>query len=205
MAVRQIIGNQVAGIRYSYRTDDFSDWEDVPTRQYFFDIGTQRSFFKDTNGKIWDLYVNKKAYINYFDFSNNLVTIIDTAGVWEKLNTSTTSLFSEGLFAHQNNRVTYGAGFIGGQVLPIVCQIEGIVSVSAGNNDEVHVAFFKNGQLYPCSEQSVVCSPGGKSSAVPFHCLVELEDQDFIEVYVKNQSSSNNITLDNVNVIVKEL
>jgi hypothetical protein len=142
----------------------------------------------------------KPHYINYFEFTGNPITNIVSSATWYKLNTnSTTSLFSRGDLVHTNNRVTYTG------TTSKVFQIEGIVSVSAGNNEQIHASFFKNNSLYPCSEQSTVTSSGGKSTALPFHCIVELQTNDYIEVFVKNQSNTTNITLDNVNVIVKEM
>jgi len=138
------------------------------------------------------------AYANYFDFDSASVTNIVTAGVWVKLNTNTTLGFSRNGLAHSNNRITRTGD-------KRVFQMDGIVSIGSGNNQEIHVAFFKNEELFPCSEQSVVTSAGGKRNAVPLQCLIELDTNDFIEVYVKNQSATDNITLGNVNVIIKQL
>jgi hypothetical protein len=138
------------------------------------------------------------GYINYFEFSGSAVTNIASSNTWYKLNTnSTTSLFSRGDLVHTNNRVTNTGS-------TEVFKIEGIISVSSGNNNEIHAAFFKNNSLYPCSEQSAILTSGGKSSALPFHCVVELQNNDFIEVWVKNQNATTNITLSNINVIVTQ-
>jgi hypothetical protein len=191
---------QVAGIKYTYRTDDSSDWSLVPNRNYFFDLNAQKVFWKDSRGQIWDIYVNQKQYINYFEL-NGSVTTITTVDTWVKLNTvATTSLFSAGgELVHTNNRITYTGA------IPRVFQIEGIISVSSGNNHEIHAAFFRDGTLYPCSEQSVVASSGGKSGALPFQCVIELQENEYVEVWVKNSTATTNITLSNLNVITKEL
>jgi len=145
-------------------------------------------------------WVNRnKSFINYFEFSGNAVTTIVASDTWYKLATSgTTSLFSRNDLVHTNNRVTNTGD-------TKVFKIEGIISISAGNNQEIHAAFFKNDNLYPCSEQSILLSGTGKSSALPFHCLVELEQNDYIEVWVKNATGTTNITLSNVNVIITEM
>jgi hypothetical protein len=191
---------QVAGIKYTYRTDDSSDWSLVPNRNYFFDLNTQKVFWKDSRGQIWDIYVNQKQYINYFEL-NGSVTTIKTADTWVKLNTvATTSLFSAGgELVHTNNRITYTGA------IPRVFQIEGIMTVESGNNNEIHSAFFRNDTLYPCSEQTVTMSGSGKGAAVPFHCVIELQQNDYIEVWTKNFGATTDITLSNLNVITKEL
>lgn len=140
----------------------------------------------------------KPAYINYFDFDSDSVTTITTADTWVKLNSDTTSLFSRNGLVHTNNRVTNTGG-------KRVFKLEGIISVAAGNNNEIHAAFFKNDVIHPCSEQSTITNSGNKVNALPFHCLIELDTNQYIEVWVKNKLSTTDITLGNVNVIVTEI
>lgn len=140
----------------------------------------------------------KPAYVNYFDFSSNSVTDITTPDTWVKLNTDTLSVFSRNGLVHTNNRVTNTGD-------KRVFKLEGILSVASGNNNEIHAAFFKNGVIHPCSEQSTVTNSRDKVNALPFHCLIELEANQYIEVWVKNKLSTTDITLGNVNVIVTEI
>jgi hypothetical protein len=139
------------------------------------------------------------AYINYFDFSSGAVTTIAQADTWYKLNATTTQGFSRDGLVHSNNRITWTGS------TTRVFKVEGIVSVESGNNNQIHVAFFKNEALHPCSEQEVTTSGSGRASNIAFHCLVELAQNGFVEVYVKNASGTTGITLDNVNVIVSQL
>ena len=139
------------------------------------------------------------AYVNYFDFSSGSVTNIVASNTWYKLNTSTTQGFSRDGLVHSTNRVTWTG------TTTRVFKLEGIVSVESGNNNQIHVAFFKNGELHPCSEQDVTTSGSGRASNIAFHCLIQLAQNDYIEVWVKNASGTTGITLDNVNVIVSQL
>jgi hypothetical protein len=138
------------------------------------------------------------AYANYFDFSSASITSVVASNTWYKLNTSTVSGFSRDGLVVSNNRITNTG-------TKRIFKIEGIVSVSAGNNNEVHAAFFKNNFIHPCSEQSANTGPGNRVTALPFHCLIELDTNDFIEVWVKNSTHIQNITLGNINVIITEL
>ena len=139
------------------------------------------------------------AYNNYFDFSSGAVTTIAQADTWYKLNTTTTQGFSRDGLVHSNNRITWTG------TTTRVFKVEGIVSVESGNNNQIHVGFYKNDALWPCSEQEVTTSGTGKASNIAFHCLLELAQNDFIEVWVKNATGTNDVTLDNVNVIVSQL
>ena len=139
----------------------------------------------------------KKAYINYFDFTSEAVTSIANSNEWTLLNSTTTEGYSNNGLVHTNNRITNTG-------VKKIFKVEGIASVASGNNNEIHLAFFKNGVLHPCSEQSGITTSGGKASAIPFHCLVELEKDDYIEVYTKNSTSDLDITLYHINVIVTQ-
>jgi hypothetical protein len=144
----------------------------------------------------------EKAYVNYFDFESNSVTNVVNSDTWYKLNTNTTSLFSNNGLIHSNNRVTNV------NERSLIVQMEGIASLSANNNTEIHISFFKNDTLIPCAEQIETTSARGNTfftSVIPFHCVTELEEDDYIEVWVKNKNTTDNITIANLNVIIKEL
>lgn len=162
--------------------------------------GEEYLLTSDSNGVAsWKNPTLLKQYINYFEFSGSPVTSISALGAWVKLNTSgTTSPFSNGDLIHTNNKVTYTG------TTARIFKLEGIVSISAGNNESVHAAFFKNNVLYPCSEQSIVTRSVGPTP-IPFHCVTELLNNDYVEVFVKNTTSTTSITLSNVNVIITEL
>jgi hypothetical protein len=140
-----------------------------------------------------------KAYLGYYDFSSGSVTNIEQSGTWYKLNSDTVSDFSRNGIVHTNNRATN----IGNKR---VFKVEAIASLQAGNNQQIHLAFYKNGTtLLSCTEQSVNTGLGNRISALPIHCLAELGQNEFIEVWVKNETSANNVTTDNLNVIIQEL
>lgn len=138
------------------------------------------------------------AYANYFDFESNLTTSITTAEEWVKLNTNTTAGFTRNGLTHSNNRLTYSGP-------ATVFQLLGIASLTSSPNVQINLAFFKNGELWPCSEQNVTTGTGGRANSVTSSCLIELEEGDFIELYVKNVTSTADVTLDNINVIAIQL
>lgn len=146
--------------------------------------------------------LSEKAYVNYFDHSSQQITPITTTDVWEKLNSSTILALSRDGFQHTNNRITN----IG---LPKVVKAEGIISIQTIASDlEIHLSFFKNGQLLPSSEHSVFTkSHGGNhfASAVPFQCITEFDTGDFLEVFIKNSTTAAQVTLEKLNVIITEL
>lgn len=141
----------------------------------------------------------KPSYMNYFDFSSASDTTFVSSGTFCKLVTETTLGFSRNGLVHSNNRVTYtGSG-------TKIFNINGILSASGSTNNKIHAAIFKNGALWPCSEQDTTVGTGAAQFNIPFQCLVSLESGQYIEVWVKNNSGTNKITLDNVNVLIVEM
>ena len=65
-------------------------------------------------------------------------------------------------------------------------------------------AFYKNGAIVDSSEMDVTCSAAGKASTTHIQTIVNLGVNDYVEVWVKNQSS-NNVTLVHLNVIITEI
>lgn len=142
------------------------------------------------------------AFINYFDYDSASVTTVTTSGTWYKLNSDTTSLFSENGLVHSNNRITNTS-------YSKIIQAHAITSLEAGNNNIVHIAFFRGTgagtpTIIPCSEQQTTIGANNKAYAVPIQCVFTLDTDEWVEVWVKNETATTNITLDNLNVIVNE-
>ena len=136
------------------------------------------------------------SFINYFDVGSNSVTIISDTN-FHKLNSVTVlGLFNDN-FTHTNNRVTNNNNSRN-------VKIEGNISVSSNNNDVLHFAIFQNGVIIASSEIDVTCSASGKAQSNPIQCVTNMASNDYIEIYVRNESS-NDVTLTHMNMIVTEL
>lgn len=153
-----------------------------------------------SDGLLWNgTTLTGPAYINCFMYGSSYTTAVASSGTWYKLNVETTEGFSRDGFVHTNNRIENTDGYR-------VCKCEAIISISSGNNNEIHIAFYKNGtDIVPCSEQELVTNSGGRLSGAAIQCLVPLDEDDFVEVWVKNQSNSNDIDCENYNLIVSEM
>ena len=96
MAATAITGNQVAGIKYTWRTDTSLDWPSVPNGTYFFDLNTQQVYYKDINSSIIDI----------FNSSLNKVAAIFTPGVAGSPNTITHNLGTSDIIVQLWDSVT---------------------------------------------------------------------------------------------------
>ena len=152
----------------------------------------------DNNTEILQRIVRSKfnSFINYFDFSSNSVTTITTTSFY-KLNSNTVLGLYNDNFTHSNNRVT---NTVNSRNVKAECNL----SVSSGNNNVLHIAFFKNGVKVDSSEIDATCSGNGKAQSNPIQCVVNMDVNDYLEVWISNESS-NDVTLAHFNVIVTEL
>jgi len=81
--------------------------------------------------------------------------------------------------------------------------ITGHIEVSAGNNNEIDIAAFKNNTIIPGSTTKVITTSGGKTSSLPGMAIVELSNGDIVDIRVKNKSATTNITVSSLNVLIK--
>jgi hypothetical protein len=139
-----------------------------------------------------------KDYINYFDVSSGSQTTMTASNTFYLLQATTTQGFVKGGFTHSNNYIERTGA-------DTVVEAQATISFEGGNNKDYHVAFFKNGLLRPCSEVSTSANGNGKPSFLVSQCLVPLDTGDYLEVYVKNVTDTTNLTLETLNVIIKEI
>jgi hypothetical protein len=134
--------------------------------------------------------------LNFFDFSSSSVTS-GSQDVWTPLVTSVTQGFQRnGISVASNGLITYTG-------TPKQFQFSFIVSLIGSSNRKIHAAMFKNGSLWPCSE-FVQVLPSGAETSIPSQCTIPLASGDTLEVRVKCSTHALSITLDNLNVIIKE-
>lgn len=138
----------------------------------------------------------KPSAINFFDFSSSSTTIL-TQDVWQPLSASITIGFDrDGLSVNSAGLVTYTG-------VNKSFRLSAIAALLGQSSRKLHVAFFKNGQLWPCSE-FVSIIPSANETTIPTQCVVPMSTGDTIQVYVKCSTHAVTVTLDNLNVIINE-
>jgi len=143
---------------------------------------------------------SKPGYLNIFDFDSGLLLLLNN-DEWATINGEFQVGFQRnGLLLRDQSGIIQYTG-----ATPKIFQVEFIVAMTGASGRKLHVALFKNGDLWPCSEFAETIPPGGGEVSIPAHCLVSLSTDDAVQVYVKCSNNSANITLDNCNVIIKEL
>jgi hypothetical protein len=134
--------------------------------------------------------------LNFFDFASSGTTTL-AENVWSPINATITTGFNRnGLSVNASGLVTYTG-------TAKHFRVSAIVAVIGQSSRKIHVAIFKNAELWPCSEFVSVIPSAGETS-IPSQCVVPLSSGDTIRMYVKCSSHAVTLTLDNLNVIINE-
>ena len=134
--------------------------------------------------------------LNFFDFASSGTTTL-AENVWSPINATITTGFNRnGLSVNASGLVTYTGDLK-------YFRTSAIAAILAQSNRKIHVALFKNGELWPCSEFAQAAGSVNEVT-IPSQCVVPLSSGDTIQMYVKCSSHAITITLDNLNVIINE-
>jgi hypothetical protein len=181
----------------------------IPTEGYILDTinfsggGTYLSGVSYIDNKT--RFVNSKGIDNtaeignYYMTNNATVTTISTVDTPVKALGTTTANAINQKFTHTDNRLTY----VGALIRDF--QVTATVSLTSGNNRVIGVYVAKNGVVISSSEMYSTTSGSGRSESVTCQTILELNENDYVEIWVENSSNSDDITVEYLNVICKSL
>lgn len=135
---------------------------------------------------------------NYFMTGNATATVIAVIGTYVKVAGTTTAIaantqrFSTAI----SNRATFTGTIT--RRYRVTCN----ATMTAGNGQALGVALFKNGVLIAESESVTTTTGVGQAASQISFALAELATNDFLEVFVKNNTAVANITVTILNVAV---
>ena len=136
---------------------------------------------------------------NYYMLNNTTATTVASSGVAYKIAGTTTANTINQKFSHSDNRLTYTGGLIRD------FQVSATASLTSGNNNVIGLYVAKNGVVISSSEMYATTSSGGRAESIACQTILDMEENDYIEIWVENDSSATNITVEYLNVICKSL
>ena len=140
---------------------------------------------------------NSAEISQYFMHANTTTTVVVSTGVaYKALGTTTSSAMTQ-KFTNTNNRATY-VGSIARNFL-----ITASLSAESGNNNQIGVYIAKNGTLINESVVYGTTSGTGRGENIVAQTLVELSENDYIEIFVENESSTASILVTDLNLIIQ--
>lgn len=179
----------------------------VPTEGFILDTcnfsggGTYLPSLNHTDNE--SLFVNNVGIINSADVSqyymngNATATVVSVQGDTYKVAGTTTSSSVTQKFTNTNNRATY----IG--ALTRFFKVTATLSANSGNNNQIGCYVAKNGSIIADSEVYITTNASGRAEAATVQTLVQLTANDYIEIFVENDSGTTDITVTDLNVIIE--
>lgn len=154
-----------------------------------------KSLFSNVQG------VENSASVGMMTMQGNATaTTITTQAVAVKAAGTTTFQSSVSQkFSHTDNRLTY-TGAITRRF-----RVGAVASMLATNNTQLGSYIAKNGSVISFSEIYTTADGNNRSENTAIQAVVDLEENDYIEFWVENDSGTANITVEDLSVIVEAL
>ena len=143
---------------------------------------------------------NSAAITGYYMQGNATATTISGTGTPTKVaGTTTESSISQKFTVTTTNRATYSGAISRDFKVTVVC------SIASGNGHQIGVYVAKNGTELTESETYVTTNASGRLENGSVQVLTNLSQNDYIEIFVENNTAATNITVEDLNVIIQAL
>lgn len=144
--------------------------------------------------------INNSAEISYYTMNGNATaTTIANTGTPVKVAGTTTSQSITQKFTNTNNRATFTGAIVR------TFRVSAILSCTSGNNHQIGVYIAKNGNVLNETESYITTGGTGRAEGAKVQGVVELTQNDFIEIFVENNTAITNITVQDLSVIIEAL
>lgn len=155
---------------------------------------SNNALFQNCRGIINSANIGQMYFIN-----NATQNSIAAQGVFEKIDGTTTASTINQKFSHSLNRLTYVGGLTKEFVVTASCSANSVTTPSA----VVLVRIAKNGATIAESESQVTTSNSGRNENFFSQAIVNLAPNDYIELFIANDTSTNNVLVTDLNVLVR--
>lgn len=141
--------------------------------------------------------VNGQMYMN----DNSTATTVSATDTYYKISGTTLASPDNQKYSHSNNRLTCGA------TIERTYLIQCTLSFSSGNNNVCGFGFYdsKLGDIRTPSRTKATANSAGRAENLTMSCVVKHSEGDYIEIHGQNTSSTSNITVTDMNVVITEI
>jgi hypothetical protein len=180
----------------------------IPVESYILDTvnfsggGTYVTGVLHTDNKsLWENNkgISNSSEIAYYTIQDNVTATTITVNVPAKIAGTSVSQSITQKFSHSNNKATYTGG------VTRSFKVSAILSLTSGNNHQVGIYVAKGGSILAESETYVTTSGAGRAENAKVQAVTELATNEFIEIWVENETSSTNITVEFMSVVIESL
>ena len=141
--------------------------------------------------------VNGQLYMQ----NNATATVISASSTFYKVLGTTSASADNSKYSHSNNRLTNNAN-ISRKYL-----IQCVLSFTSGSTHVCEFGFYdsKLGAVRTPSRTKATSNAGGRAENVSFACVVSHSNGDYLEIHCSNNTSSQNITITDMNFVITEI
>jgi hypothetical protein len=155
---------------------------------------SNNSLFQNCRG------ITNSANLGQMYFLNNATqNPIAAQGVFEKIEGTTSASPVNQKFNHSLNRLTYVGGLTKEFVITASCSANSVTTPSA----ILLVRIAKNGATIAESEVQATTSNAGRSENFYCQAITNLAPNDYIELFIANDTSANNVLVTDLNVLAR--
>jgi len=141
-----------------------------------------------------------KGIAQYYMNNNATATTINTQDVFVKAAGTTSEGISAVNFTVSTNKALYSLNTSANY------RVTAMLTASSGNNETIKARIALNGTTQARSEQKIETDGAGDAHQIVIEDIVTLSaDTDYIEIFVANGSSTTNITVIDLHVIIEKL
>lgn len=134
----------------------------------------------------------------YYVENNATATIIGGAGTYVKLAGTTTALAANSGFSHTNNRLTCTS------VVSKLYSVKAIVTFTSTAGNIIAIKIYKNGSEILGSKVRTTANAAGREENVSSFGFTELALNDYVEIWVTNETAANNVVGVDYSLLVTE-
>jgi hypothetical protein len=140
-----------------------------------------------------------KGLAQYYMISNSTATTISAIDTFYKIAGTTLQGAAPSNFILADNKAT----FTGNNTTNF--KVTAILSLTSGNNQDIHIQIAKNGIVQARSNQEILTGGSGQAQNLVVKDIFTLATNDYIEIFTANKTSATNVTVVNLNVIIEKL
>ncbi len=140
---------------------------------------------------------NSVTATGYYAVAESTVTPIGSVNVPAKAVVTTTAMGVSQRFTLTDNRATYDG------VLDQAFKTSAILNLEAGPDDEISIHLAVNGTIVAESEWRDQCDSLGVCRSIKTQALLQLEETNYVEVWVENRTSAGDITVTDINLTME--
>ena len=150
----------------------------------------------------------ENAYLSYYMTGNTLATTIPTINTWQTIASNAPIVQKYSNTVNDALTVNTGTGVVtyNSSTIPERwVKIEGTITVSDGNNNDIAISLFKNNQLQAETITKVVTQSGNKQTTLKGLAVINMSNGDTFTLKVLNSTSTSSVTVHSFNVFVTGL